>query len=158
MNEAVTAVPNAARVWKAGALAAVLASIVNVLIYLIADGLIEGQIAVPRLPDLGSEVEQLPIVAVIAFTAVPILLGTVAFQLAARFSRAYAAAVLAIGVVVMLLSLWPPSPSTSKAQRSSPWCRCTWWPAPRLSGSSRHTFEARARTPPRAPRNGNGEG
>lgn len=108
MNEAVTAVPNAARVWKAGALAAVLASIVNVLIYLIADGLIEGQIAVPRLPDLGREVEQLPIVVVIAFTAVPILLGTVAFQLAARFSRAYAAAVLAIGVVVMLLSLWAP--------------------------------------------------
>lgn len=76
MNEAVTAVPNDARVWKAGALAAVLASVVNVLIYLIADGLIEGQIAVPRLPDLGREVEQLPIVVVIAFSAVPILLGT----------------------------------------------------------------------------------
>ena len=107
MNEAVTAVPNDARVWKAGALAAVLASVVNVLIYLIADGLIEGQIAVPQPPPDG-EVRQLPIVVVIAFSAVPILLGTVAFQLAARFSRAHAAAVLAIGVVVMLLSLWAP--------------------------------------------------
>jgi hypothetical protein len=108
MNEVLTAVPRAAQVWKAGARAAIVATVVNALIYLLADGLIDGQIAVPQPPPDG-DVRQLPIVAVIAVTAAAILLGTVAFRLAVRFSRRHAAvAVLAVGAVLTLLSLDAP--------------------------------------------------
>ncbi|MDX1990775.1 MAG: DUF6069 family protein [bacterium] len=92
-----------AKVWQTGLLAAVIASVANVVVYLIASALgIEFNITPPDVPAP-------PFVLVVIFaTTIGILLGTFVFTLMPRFSQRPISTFRIVAIVALVLSFAQP--------------------------------------------------
>jgi len=92
------------RLWQAGVLAAVIAAVLNVILYLLARAL--GTSFAVELPGQGAT--EVQIVGVIVLTVVPLLVATLVYGLLRRLTRQAFRVFLILAIVVFLILLVPP--------------------------------------------------
>ena len=97
----------AGRLFQAGVIAAIVASVANVLVYFIVPALFDFSLEIPLMGP-GSEIERLPVPMVIFSTAAGIIGAVVVFAALNRFTTRPVTIFRIVAVIFLLVSFGPP--------------------------------------------------